>query len=271
MSDVKEEAMSRNADAFDEPSLSRRAWLPGPPAASQSPTEMSLAEHVANQIERLAADREPGARLGSKDELREFAGVSVGTINEALRIAQARGAITMRRGPGGGIFAAPTSSLMRMGALMLGMETDERTIADALRMRNALDPLALTDAVANATDEDVAELRAMTVEMRDALERGDVDGYVRRHWAFQARVTSISPNPLLRTVFISLLGILDEQTVAVFPAGADLAEEIEIRVDIHERMVLALERRDLAAAFEVMRDYIASQPELVRPPTARLI
>ena len=253
-------------DVVDEASLRRRAWLPSPRPQAQQPTETNLAEHVAGQIESLAVEREPGDRLGSKDDLREFAGVSVGTMNEALRIAQARGAVTLRRGSGGGIFAASTSSLMRMGALMLGMETDDRAVSDALRMRNALDPLALTDAVANVTDQDVEELRVMTVAMRQALEAGDVDGYVRRHWAFQARVTSISPNPLLRTVFISLLGMLDEQTVAVFPAGANLAEEIEIRVDIHERMVIALRNRDLAAAFQVMNDYIASQPELVRPP-----
>jgi len=258
------------AEAFEEPPLSRRAWLPGPQTASHSPAETSLAEHVASQIERLAADREPGARLGSKDDLRELAGVSVGTINEALRIAQARGAITLRRGPGGGIFAAPTSSLVRMGSLMLGMETDESTIADALRMRNALDPLVLSDAVAHVADRDLVELRAINDGMRAAIETADIDAYIRKHWEFQARVSSISPNDLLRTVFISLLGILDEQTIAVFPAGTNLAEELAIRLESHHRMIDALERRDLEAAFAVMNDYIASQPEFVRPPSRQL-
>lgn len=246
--------------SIEVPSLTRRAWHPAPPSPGLAPSETNLAEFVASQIEKLAAAQEPGTRLGSKDELRESAGVSVGTMNEALRIAQARGGVTLRRGPGGGIFAAPTSSLTRMGALMLGMATDASTIADAARMRNALEKLVLADAVANVTDEDVAELAQMTVRLRETLAAGDIESCVEQHWAFQARVTSISPNPLLRTVFLSLLGILDEQTGAIVPAGTDLVEEIRVRAVIHERMVTALANRDLAAALGVMDDGIASQP-----------
>ena len=47
-----------------------------------------------------------GQRLGTKEELRVLCGVSVGTFNEALRLVQARGVLTVRTGRVGGLFAS---------------------------------------------------------------------------------------------------------------------------------------------------------------------
>lgn len=245
----------------DDPALNRRAWLSHRTKQYQVVPETNLAEQVAAQIEAMARDEEPGARLGSKDELRELVGVSVGTLNEALRIAQARGAVTLRRGPGGGIFSAHTTSLMRLGAQIVGMETSAHTVRDALRMRNALDPLAISDAVEHVRPFDIQDLRRLLNEMRRSLDEGDVDGFIRGHWNFQSRVTSISPNPLLRTVFVGLIEFLDEHAVAVMPLGRESRDGVRMQLRLHERMIAALEARDKEAAFGVMRDYVASQGE----------
>ena len=239
-------------DAADIPALDPRVWSvrPAPPA-------LSRAEQAAAVIEELARRAGPSTRIGSKNDLRAVTAVSVGTLNEALALAQSRGVVTLRRGPGGGIFAAPTSSLMRMGNLMIGLENDESTVADALRVRNALDPLVIHDALEHSSAADVAELRGITAAMRRGLAAQDIDAFLRGSWAYQRRVAEISPNPLLRTVYVSLLGVLDEGTIAVgAPSAADGAERL---FDLFERMSDALEARDQGAAFAVMRDFIASQ------------
>src|ERR1700755_2280859 len=61
-------------------------------------------EQAAERLAGLAAAAEPGARLGTKEELRALCGVSVGTFNEALRLVQARGLVTVRAGPVRGPF-----------------------------------------------------------------------------------------------------------------------------------------------------------------------
>lgn len=243
----------------EDPSLNRNVWLPARKSDYQVLPEASLAEQVATQIERMARDEEPGSRLGSKDELRELVGVSVGTLNEALRIAQARGTVTLRRGPGGGIFSAQTTSLMRLGAQIVGLETDAHTVRDALRMRNALDHLALADAVENVGPEDIRELREMILRMREQIARGEIDSFIKWHWDFQVRVTNISPNQLLRTVFNGLVDILNEYAVAVFPHNSDGEIDPDRQLEMHERMVAALEAKDRDAVFGVMSVYIASQ------------
>ena len=56
----------------------------------------SRAEYAARILERLAEEAEPGERLGTKVDLRARCDVSVGTFNEAVKLAQSRGCIVSR-------------------------------------------------------------------------------------------------------------------------------------------------------------------------------
>jgi len=62
-------------------------------------------------LTEVIAKLKPGGRLGTKNELRERVGVSIGTFNESLRILQSRGLIELRRGRRGGLFAAERSAI----------------------------------------------------------------------------------------------------------------------------------------------------------------
>ena len=75
----------------DPPALRRSDWEPR--LARSHPTRP---EQAADQLAMLATSLKPGQRLGTKDDLRASCGVSVGTFNEALRMVQARGLITVR-------------------------------------------------------------------------------------------------------------------------------------------------------------------------------
>ena len=96
-------------------------------------------EQAALAIGRLAESAEPGAHLGTKQELQERCGVSKGTFNEALRLLQARGLITVRSGPGGGLFAAEPTPAVRIGNAILSLDRTETSLDDAIRIRSALD------------------------------------------------------------------------------------------------------------------------------------
>ncbi len=104
-------------------------------------------EQAAERIATLATGLDPGARLGTKEELRTLCGVSVGTFNETLRLLQARGVVTVRPGPGGGLFAATPSPMVRLGNSVLALDSQQTDVADAVRVRDALDPLLVQDAL----------------------------------------------------------------------------------------------------------------------------
>src|ERR1700722_1074159 len=97
----------------------------------QHPAGRSRAEQVADWVTSLAADAPPGTRLGTKEEVRVRCGVSVGTFNEALRLLQTRELITVRPGPGGGLFVADHPPVVRLGSSLLELDTGQATVSDA--------------------------------------------------------------------------------------------------------------------------------------------
>ncbi|MFH8559453.1 hypothetical protein [Streptomyces sp. NPDC017988] len=97
--------------------------------SSAHTSSASRAEQAAQRIAALAEAAEPGARLGTKEALRALCSVSVGTFNESLRLLQARGQVTMRPGPGGGVFVAAQSPMARLGNSVLALDAQESDVA----------------------------------------------------------------------------------------------------------------------------------------------
>src|SRR4051794_41433642 len=80
------------------------------PSSALAP-RVPRAEAVARDLEAeiLGGRLAPGARIGTKDDLRHRFGVAVATVNEAVRLLETRGLIEARPGPGGGAFVAASS------------------------------------------------------------------------------------------------------------------------------------------------------------------
>ena len=106
-------ATGENADVDHDMWVSLRASVGR--ARADGPGNSNRSEYAAALLAKLAERSSPGARLGTKVQLREMCEVSVGTFNEAVKLAQSRGYVTSRPGPGGGIFAAEPSAMVRLG------------------------------------------------------------------------------------------------------------------------------------------------------------
>ena len=232
-------------------------WRP-----NQAPTEArtggpaNRAEMAANVIAHLAANADADERLGSKDQIRERCAVSVGTFNEALKLAQMRGIVSLRRGPGGGIFAAKQTPLGRLGNKILKMEGSDNLVADIQRMRNALDPLIIEDALMYSSAADIADLRGNIENMRQSISDKNMPGFVRQNWAFQIRIANICPNTMLRSVSLSLLEILEQHAVNLpLPSDERGKEMLRRRFRHYEEMADALESRDREGALRVLHEH----------------
>lgn len=224
-----------------EPAFRRSDW--------EHPAGRSRAEQAAGHVAGLAASRLPGTRLGTKEEVRARCGVSVGTFNEALRLLQARQVITVRPGPGGGLFTASPPATVRLGNSMLELDAGGDTVADAIRIRDTLDPLLIEDALWHASPADLADLRGCLEGMAAAAASGDPAGFVHANWQLHARIAAISPSQLLRSLYSSLLEITERHTLSVLPVeGTALPGYIEERYKLHADLLAALERRDAAEA-----------------------
>ena len=215
----------------------------------QHPAGRSRAEQAAGLVADLVAVTPPGTRLGTKEEVRARCGVSVGTFNEALRLLQTRELIMVRPGPGGGLFVADRTPTVRLGHSLLELDAGQATVADAIRIRDALDPLLIEDALWHASPADLAVLRGHLEPMAAAAASQDAGAFVHANWQLHAQIAAISPNQMLRSLYGALLELIERHTLSVLPAGdAPLAGYIEERYQLHADLVAALERRDAAEA-----------------------
>jgi DNA-binding FadR family transcriptional regulator len=219
----------------------------------EHPGGRSRAEQAADHVAGLAAAAPPGTRLGTKEDVRSQCGVSVGTFNEALRLLQARQVIMVRPGPGGGLFVSDRPPTVRLAGSLLELDADEAAVADAIRIRNALDPLLIEDALWHASPADLAALRRSLEPMAAAVASGDAAAFARANWQLHAQIAAISPSQLLRSLYSSLLELIERHTVSVLPAeGTELPGYIEERYRLHADLVTALERRDAAEASRLL-------------------
>ncbi|MBX3194149.1 MAG: FadR family transcriptional regulator [Microbacteriaceae bacterium] len=211
-------------------------------------------EATANAIGEIAERHPVGTRLGTKDTVRRQCGVSVGTFNEALALAQARQYVSLRPGPGGGIFVSDQSAFARLGNALLALDTASPAVPDAIRIRDALDPLLVDDAVAFATPDDVAQMRRCLGEMRAAIDDGDYVRFLYENWALHRAMAMASPSSLLRSMYLAMLEMLERHTTGLESLPETrLPAYIESRYELHARMVAAVEHRDRDLARELMR------------------
>ncbi|MFF7475737.1 FCD domain-containing protein [Streptomyces sp. NPDC008092] len=233
----------------DPPALRRADW-------DRQGAGSHRAMQAAAQITALAGGVPVGERLGTKEELRALCGVSVGTFNETLRLLQARGVVSVRPGPGGGLFAASQPPMVRLGNSVLALDTEPTDVADAVRVRDALDPLLIEDALWHGSPADFAELRTLLSAMQDAAGGGDPVAFVKANWKLHARIAAISPNTLLRSLYVSLLDLIESHTLSVLPAAEHpLADYIRERYELHAALVEALAARDRVTAMRLVAEH----------------
>jgi DNA-binding FadR family transcriptional regulator len=229
----------------------------------------SVALDVVAGLIELSDSAEDGTRLGQKDSLRRHFDVSVGAFNEALKVAQDRGVIQVRRGPGGGIFSAKQTAMGRLAGELMTLDAEDASIADIWRMRNSLDPLMISDAIDHATMADIQELRQNVARQDACILAGDVAEFIRLGMDYQRVLLAVSPNTMLRPVFGTLLDILEREAVPVSTAGGGVTPEgMKARLEFFVRMTDALESRNREEAFSVMiestvgwRPYLQPDPK----------
>lgn len=236
----------------------RRPSPPGTTADTSLSDRSALSrpEQAAERLAELARAAQAGSRLGTKAELRAVCRVSVGTFNEALRLVQARGVVTVRPGPGGGLFASRQSPMVRLGNSVLALDDEASSVADAVRLRDALDPLLVQDALRHRSPSDVSAMHRELRRMKTAVTQLDGVAFVHANWALHARIAEVSPSPVLRSFYLSLLEIIESHTLSVLEVREQpLPEYIEARYDLHVALVRAITHRDDAAAARVVHDH----------------
>jgi DNA-binding GntR family transcriptional regulator len=196
---------------------------------------VALREQVLTELRHRIVDGQylPGERL-TEERLAEDFGVSRNPVREALRVVEAEGFVESqpRRGT---VVATP----------------DEATMRDMFAVRELLEPLAARLAAERATDEDLAALRRLLDEAREATHGGDLARVAELNSALHNKVFGLSGNRWL----VQFALAISRHVHWVFRLGAE--GRATHSWEEHVRLVEAMEARDgdaaeLAAAQHVL-------------------
>lgn len=157
--------------------------------------DASLSSHRAGRVGYRSTRGAASARRTTRYEEGSAGTVRCreSTLNEALRILQSRGVITVRSGLGGGLFAASPTLIALLGNSILSLDAAEGDVTDAVRIRDTLDPLLIEDALEHSSAADIARMRVALAVMQEAIDAGDATGFVRANWDLHAAIARVSP------------------------------------------------------------------------------
>ncbi|GAA2079940.1 FadR/GntR family transcriptional regulator [Actinomadura alba] len=193
----------------------------------------------------------PGDRLPSERSLCERFGVSRVTIREALRVLEASGLVGIRVGARGGAFVTQPSS-ERVGESLANLMTlTPMTAGDVTEARMVFELGILPLVVERATEEDIADLRALVEQGVSALESGSYT--MAMSAAFHVRVASSTHNPAIEMLVHSFHGpmlmSLQQARVSAPLMGHLGAQE-------HFQLVEAIEQRNVDRARAIMTRHL---------------
>lgn len=234
MATAKPVARSKNADLFSPVNVDR------------------VSQVIVDQIKVLIRDGklQPGDRLPSERDLCQQFGVSRVTVREALRVLEASGLVSIRVGAHGGAFLTKPSSERLGEGLADLISLAPLTATDVTEARIIVELGVLPLAVERATEEDIAALHSMVEEAEKVLADGSYTTEMSA--AFHVRVAECTHNPAVEMLMQSFHGPMRmsiEESHMVAPMGHQGIEE-------HRELAKAIEKRDLAAAREVMTKHL---------------
>jgi DNA-binding FadR family transcriptional regulator len=193
---------------------------------------------IARQLEREISGGAhlPGERIGTREDLRRRFDVSVGTINEAVRLAVARGLIVSRTGPGGGLFLAEASTRMQRSLLFADYAgDDDADTQDYIDLRDALEPLACRSAASNCNSDDAEAFVVLLGRMRDAADRPEM--YMIQNWNLHRRVAQCIRNPLLHSMYLVVLDALEATLESVSYDAAVVEQHLQVHAELIDAIV----------------------------------
>jgi GntR family transcriptional repressor for pyruvate dehydrogenase complex len=198
-----------------------------------------LAEALHDKIRKSGA--QPGASVGTLEDLRRESGFARATVSEAVRLLRERGVLDIRPGRGGGLYVAHSGPLVQLRHTLLEVGEDLTTVRDAIELRDHLEILIDTSAAEHRSDDDVDELRRLLHELEHAP---GWNAFVQANWRLHEAIAGICPNAMARAVYVGTLGHLSTSSARHAEADTSSASYRADRVRVHADLVEAIAAGD---------------------------
>lgn len=211
----------------------------------------SMPEWIRNVLEEriTKGELEPGDRIGLKAELQDEFDVSGPTLDQALKLLENDGLVTLRRGPKGGVFVVRSGPVLRLGTKQLWAR-NAASLGENIELREALGPLLGVSAARNPERDQnkLDELARIATE----LEGSEISFEAQRLiWDGHRILLELCDNSTLRLIYLNLLEAAEALIISVdFPTTGPEASRERRRLEGHANLFRAVVDGDVELAQE---------------------
>jgi GntR family transcriptional regulator, transcriptional repressor for pyruvate dehydrogenase complex len=219
------------------------------PAAIEKLTQNPrLVSNAAEELRELILERPTGSYLGSMKDVAEKLGVGIVTVQQATRILEYEGLLTVKRGPGGGYYGNRPDHAALERTFATYMRVHDIGYREAFEMTVSLD-CDLAEAAAASDDDSLPAKIAQLTEKLNACETaGDC---IEFEVDFRDTLFSFANKPLLQLMASVAMQLFKAKSSAAgFGAGFSFTQWRHGR----RQLLDAIARRDTELAyFEAQR------------------
>lgn len=243
-------------EARREPEFS--AFLAAKPTASS-------VDFVVNSIKELLLNRKvmPGDRLPAETELTRLLSVSRGSVREAMKILSALGIVEVKRGDG--TYVSNRSGEVVFDPMLFSLIVSQPKFAELKELRLILEKNVVRLTILNAGDEDIKTLRDCFERMQaleNGKERNDED-LLAHELEFHGIFGKACKNGPLQTIYNFVMQYFKPYIAESLRKNT--LDRMESK-DAHEKILQAVEQRDVPAAERAVEESMEVWEYLVLKP-----
>lgn len=171
-----------------------------------------LYEQVLEILETkiTAGDFHVGDRLPTENELSSIYRVSRTVIREAIKVLKEKGLVETRVAKGTFVVASVSKGI--------GSSFDDAVklnpnggFKHLIEVRLILEPEMAHLAAIRASDGDIAKMQQAIVEMDEAIQKNDVNDYLKSDYAFHMAMAETTGNPLISIIIAPVVNLMRDQ------------------------------------------------------------
>ena len=215
-------------------------------------------------LEKIRSQVYPeGAKLPSEREIARTLGMSRPPVREALSALQIARIVEIR--PGNGTYVKSATPANEMVSNTMSVLEESESPFEVMQARCVLEEGIIKVAATQATGEDVVRLEQALARMGDAVEHSDPPRYFQSNREFHLAVAAATHNSVLRKLLESLL-LSEEKELWQESIQRYLSdpEHIKKYTARHERILQAIEKKDVDQAAQEMTEHFSGTVEEVR-------